>query len=245
MGTDFAAVAGLLGHPARSAMVDALMAGDGLSAGELARAAGVAPSTASQHLGRLVDGGLVTVVADGRQREHRLAGPEVAEALEALARICPPTPVRTLRHAGARDALAHARTCYDHLAGAVGVALADALADRGWLALHGEGWEVTQAGEAGLAAAGVDVAAVRRTRRAFARRCIDWTERRPHVAGALGAAITARALDQRWIRRRPDTRSVAITPAGRAALAERFGVTPRLLDRDGGGVRHLPRAARA
>jgi DNA-binding transcriptional ArsR family regulator len=235
MGTDFAAVAGLLGHPARSAMVDALMAGEGLSAGELARAAGVAPSTASQHLGRLVDGGLVTVVADGRQREHRLAGPEVAEALEALARICPPTPVRSLRHAGARDALAHARTCYDHLAGAVGVALADALEDRGWLAPNGEGWQVTEAGEAGLAAAGVDVAAARHTRRAFARRCIDWTERRPHIAGALGAAIADRARDQRWVRRRPGSRGVAVTPAGRQALADRFGIPAAVLDPTPGG----------
>ena len=229
MGTDFAAVAGLLGHPARSAMVDALMAGEGLSAGKLARAAGVAPSTASQHLGRLVDGGLVTVVADGRQREHRLAGPEVAEALEALARICPPTPVRSLRHARARDALAHARTCYDHLAGAVGVALADALVDRAWLAPGGDGWEVTAAGEAGLASAGVDVAAARRARRALARRCVDWTERRPHLAGALGAAVTATALTAGWIRRHPAGRAVVVTPAGRRALTDRFGVPPAVL----------------
>jgi DNA-binding transcriptional ArsR family regulator len=245
MGTDFAAVAGLLGHPARSAMVDALMSGEALTAGELARAAGVGPSTASEHLGRLVDGGLVTVVAQGRHRYHRIRDAEVAVALEALARICPPTPVRSLRAATRRDALRHARTCYDHLAGTIGVALADALADRSWLVPRGDdvgALVLTPDGEAGLTTAGVDVAAARASRRAFARPCLDWTERRPHVAGALGAALATTALDAGWVRRRTG-RGLAVTAAGSDALADLFGVPAAVLEY--GAVRRPPRAARA
>jgi len=245
MGTDFAAVAGLLGHPARAAMIDALMSGEAVTAGELARIAGVGPSTASQHLARLVDGGLVTVEVWGRQRRHRLAGPEVAEALEALARICPPTPVRSLSHASRRDALGHARTCYDHLAGTIGVGLADALVAQAWLVSAGESYELSPAGEAGLNAAGVDVAGARAGRRAFARACLDWTERRPHVAGALGAAIATTALSSGWVHRRAG-RTLGVTDTGYEVLHGVFGVPEAVLGCwDGNGVRHLPRAARA
>jgi DNA-binding transcriptional ArsR family regulator len=230
MGTDFAAVAGLLGHPARSAMVDALMSGEALTAGEMARAAGVGASTASEHLGRLVDGGLVAVVAQGRHRYHRIGGPEVAGALEALAAICPPTPVRSLRAAARRDALGYARTCYDHLAGTVGVAIADGLHAHGWIVTADDGVDLTPDGEAGLAAVGVDVAAARTGRRTFARPCLDWTERRPHLAGALGAAIAARAFEAGWVRR-TDGRGVALTDTGRDVLAVRLGVSPAVLDR--------------
>jgi DNA-binding transcriptional ArsR family regulator len=245
MGTDFAAVAGLLGHPARAAMVDALMGGEPVTAGELAGIAGVGPSTASQHLARLVDGGLVAVEVRGRQRQHRLASAEVAEALEALARICPPTPVRSLRHATQRDALGHARTCYDHLAGGLGVGLADALVARAWIVPVGEAYDLNPEGEAGLADAGVDVAGARAGRRAFARACLDWTERRPHVAGALGAAIATTALGSGWVRRRAG-RTLGVTEAGYEVLHGVFGVPEAVLGwEDGNGVRHLPRAARA
>ncbi len=247
MGTDYAAVAALLGHPARSAMVDALMHGEALSAGELARAAGVGAPAASEHLGKLVDGGLVTVVAQGRHRYHRIAAPDVAGALEAFAAICPPTPVRSLRAAARRDAMRYARTCYDHLAGTVGVALTDALLDRGWAQPDRDGLDLSPAGVAGLAAAGVDVAGARAGRRAFARLCLDWTERRPHLAGALGAAIATTALDAGWVRRTAGGRAVAVTPEGRKALADVLGVPVAVLQGGDGGevVRHPPRAARA
>jgi len=245
MGTDFAAVAGLLGHPARAAMVDALMSGEPVTAGELARTAGVGPSTASTHLARLVEGGLVAVEVRGRQRQHRLASTEVAEALEALARICPPTPVRSLRHASQRAALGHARTCYDHLAGVVGVGLADALVARAWIVPVGESYDLSPEGEAGLAGAGVDVAGARAGRRAFARACLDWTEHRPHVAGALGAAIATTALGSGWVRRRAG-RTLGVTDAGYQVLHGVFGMPEAVLGwGDGDGVRHLPRAARA
>jgi DNA-binding transcriptional ArsR family regulator len=231
MATDFAAVAGLLGHPARSAMVDALLGGEALTAGELARAAGVSAPTASEHLARLVGGGLVAVVAQGRHRYHRISGHEVAGALEAFAAICPPTPVRSLRAATERDALRRGRTCYDHLAGSLGVAVTDGLRDRGWLVVAGDGLDLSPDGEAGLRAAGVDVTAARAGRRTFARTCLDWTERRPHLAGALGAAIATAAFDAGWLRR-ASGRGVRVTADGRAAFADVFDVPPAVL---GGG----------
>jgi DNA-binding transcriptional ArsR family regulator len=228
MGTDFSAIAGLLGHPARSAMIDALMDGRALPAGELARQAGVRASTASEHLGRLVGAGLVTVTAEGRHRYFRISTPEVAVALEAFARICPPTPVRSLRTSVQAEALRHARTCYDHLAGRLGVAMMDAMRRRRWLAAADDGYRLTRTGELALVAAGVDVVAAAGRRRAFARPCIDWTERRPHLAGALGAALTTTMLDRKWIRRR-DGRGVAPTDAGRVALRDVFGLSPAVL----------------
>jgi DNA-binding transcriptional ArsR family regulator len=228
MGTDFSVIAGLLGHPARSAMIDALMDGRALSAGELARLAGVRASTASEHLGRLADGGLVTVTPQGRHRYYRISTADVAAALEAFARICPPTPVRSLRTSAQAEVLRYARTCYDHLAGMLGVAVMDAMRERRWLAPVDGGYRLTRAGELALVAMGVDVVAAAGCRRSFARPCMDWTERRPHLAGALGAALTTTLLDRRWIGRRAG-RGVAPTGAGRVALREVFGLAPAVL----------------
>jgi DNA-binding transcriptional ArsR family regulator len=228
MGTDFSVIAGLLGHPARSAMIDALMDGRALSAGELARLAGVRASTASEHLGRLADGGLVTVTPQGRHRYYRISTADVAAALEAFARICPPTPVRSLRTSAQAEVLRYARTCYDHLAGMLGVAVMDAMRERRWLAPVDGGYRLTRAGELALVAMGVDVVAAAGCRRSFARPCMDWTERRPHLAGALGAALTTTLLDRRWIGRRAG-RGVAPTDAGRVALREVFGLAPAVL----------------
>jgi DNA-binding transcriptional ArsR family regulator len=195
MEADLAGVAALLADPARAAMLDRLLAGRALSAGELARGAGVTAPTASAHLRRLLDGGLVAVEAQGRHRYYRLAGPPVAEAVEALARLARPLPVRSLRQSQRAEALRFARTCYDHLAGVVGVAAAAALERDGALRpAGGRDYELTAAGERLLGGLGVDVAAVARRRRAFARRCLDWTERAPHLSGALGAALLERQL---------------------------------------------------
>ncbi|MGH9288651.1 MAG: ArsR/SmtB family transcription factor [Acidimicrobiales bacterium] len=228
MGTDFAAIAGLLGHPARSAMIDALMDGRALPASELAGLAGVCASTASEHLGRLVDGGLVAVTPQGRHRFFRISTTDVAVALEAFAQICPPAPVRSLRTSIEAEAIRYARTCYDHLAGSLGVGVVDAMRRRRWLAPADGGYRLSRSGELALEAVGVDVAAAAGRRRTFARPCIDWTERRPHLAGALGAALTTTMLDRDWIRRR-DGRGVIPTDAGRIALREVFGVSPAVL----------------
>lgn len=230
MATDFAAVAGLLGHPARSAMIDALMDGRALPASELARVAGVRGSTASEHFARLTDGGLVAVAPHGRHRFFRISNATVAGALEAFARICPPAPVRSLRTSTEAEAIRYARTCYDHLAGTLGVALLDAMLRKRWLAPADGGYRLSRSGRLALEEAGVDVASAARVRRSFARPCIDWTERRPHLAGALGAALATTMLDSDWIRRR-DGRGVTPTGSGRIALHRIFGLPVALLYR--------------
>lgn len=231
MATDFAAVARLLGNDARSAMLDALLDGRSLSAGELARVAGIGRSSASAHLGLLVDGRLAVVRRAGRHRYYRLAGVEVAEALEALALICPPRPVRSLRQSAEATRLAGARTCYDHLAGGLGVVLLDGLLAQRWLRSVDAGWTVTGRGEAGLTAMQVDVDAARSAKRTFARPCLDWTERRPHLAGSLGAAIASRALAARWVQRPDEGRGLVLTPTGRRELSCHLNLKPELLTR--------------
>jgi DNA-binding transcriptional ArsR family regulator len=216
--TDLAAIGALIGDPSRARMLDALMGGRALAAGELAALAGIGASTASEHLARLRDGGLVEVVAQGRHRYYRIAGPDVGAALEALSHVAPRRPVRTLRQAGHAKALGFARTCYDHLAGVCGVALHDALLERDWLT---PAYDVTPTGAEGLAGWGVDVDAARARRRSFARPCLDWTERRPHLAGALAASITDGLVERGWlVRRSRDSRSLRLTDAGRAGLLE-------------------------
>jgi DNA-binding transcriptional ArsR family regulator len=220
MDADVASVAALLADPARARMLDTLLAGQALPAGELARHAGVSPQTASAHLRRLLDGRLLAVEAQGRHRYYRLAGPVVAEALEALALIAPPLPVRSLRQSQRAEALRFARSCYDHLAGAVGVALADSLLRSGALRpAAGRDYEVTPEGERLLGGLGVDVDGLRRQRRALVRDCLDWTERTPHLAGALGAALLERLLGLGWVVRGRVPRGLVLTDAGRDGLA--------------------------
>ena len=199
---DLAAVAVLIGDPARAAMLNALATGMALPAGELARRAGVRPATATAHLRRLVEGGLVKVRAQGRHRYHELADPQVAAALEALAQIAPPSPVRSLREHTAALKLAEARTCYDHLAGRRGVELRDRLLTTGAVRqVDDRDHVITSSGRALLLALDIDAVSLEASRRLLARSCIDWTERRPHLAGALPAALTARFLELGWLSR--------------------------------------------
>lgn len=202
-------------------MLHCLLDGSERPAGELARAAGVSATTASGHLHRLARARLLTVRACGRHRYYALAGPQVAVALEALALIAPPTPVRSLRQASSAVALAHARSCYDHLAGRAGVTLRTALLDTGALSPHGpRDHQLTASGRALLADLGIDAGALLRSRRLLARDCLDWTERRPHLAGALPAALLARFLELGWLARRRTDRGLRITDLGRAQLAQ-------------------------
>ena len=199
---DLAVVAELIGEPARAAMLEALAGGDALPAGELARRARVKPPTATQHLRRLVDGGLVTVRAQGRHRYHELAGPEVAAVLESLALIAPAAPIRTLRQHDAARGLAEARTCYDHLAGRRGVELRNRLLRAGAIReIDCRDHELTPRGRELLAELKVDAERLVAGRRVFARRCLDWSERRPHLAGALPAALTLRFVELGWLAR--------------------------------------------
>ncbi|MFD2765022.1 ArsR/SmtB family transcription factor [Micromonospora eburnea] len=225
-GRSLAGLAALLADRTRASFCLALLDGRAWTAGELARSAGVAPSTASDHLTRLVRGGLLVEERQGRHRYVRLAGPSVAQLVEDLAghAPAPPAPPRTLRAVSAAAALAYARTCYDHLAGRLGVLVYDTLLARGVLDRTG-GPAVTPDGVAWLAGIGVPVEPLRAGRRPLVRECLDWTERRPHLAGALGAALCQRFLDLGWTVRGTG-RAIRLTPAGRPALAAALGIAP-------------------
>jgi len=220
------AVGVAVGDPTRAAILGCLLSGQSLPATDLAARAGVRPQTASWHLQRLLDARLVVAERYGRHRYFRLAAPEVAHALEAIAAVAPTRPVRSLRESDATAQLRLARTCYDHLAGRLGVALAQALVARDVLAPATDGGEfrLTSSGADRLATLGVDVAGAHAARRRFAPACLDWSERRTHVAGALGAVLCDHIRGAGWIEPRPGERSVRILPGGRTALRDAFGI---------------------
>jgi DNA-binding transcriptional ArsR family regulator len=239
--TDIAPAAALMADPTRAAILRALLPDRPLAAGELARLAGVSAATASFHLSKLLDGGMITVARQGRHRYYRLAGHEVATAIEALGLISPALPVRTLRQSREAAALTQARTCYDHLAGRAGVELLDSLLRHrllneeqepsgrtSWADTPAARFEVTGAGARTLSSFGINVGEVRRSRRHFAGTCIDWTQRRGHLNGALAAAILSRLFELGWIERGQGKaarrRSVCVTPVGLTGLADSFGV---------------------
>ena len=226
----FAAIAALAGDPARAAMLQAMMDGRALTASELAHVAGIAPQTASSHLAQLTDAGLLTVQKQGRHRYHRLASPSVARLMESIMRVAAelaPSPKPLV--VGPRDAaLRAARTCYDHLAGRLGVALADALVQAGHVELGDDAGIVTPSGLALFDRIGMDVAQLGKSQstksRVLCRPCLDWSERRPHLAGALGSALCRLSFDKGWVRRVDGTRAVSVTPKGERALRETLGV---------------------
>lgn len=221
-----AEIAALVGDPARANILFALMDGRALTAKELAYAARVAPSTASAHLAALTGAGLLTCKQQGRHRYYRLACSLVGSMLESILAVAAQTgpPVRRETWRGG-EALRTARSCYDHLAGRLAVALADRLEERGHVILTPDGGEVTETGRAFLAEFGADAARTGGARRVYCRPCLDWSERRPHIAGRVGAAIAARCFELGWIARMRDTRAVAITGAGQAGFARQFEVT--------------------
>lgn len=220
-GPVIASVAALLGDPARANMLTALMDGRALTVSELAGAAGVALPTASGHLSKLDAAGLIVAERQGRHRYFRLSGHDVAEVLEGIMGLAQRTGAIRVR-TGPRDtALREARVCYDHLAGARGVVLLSGMLDRGWIAGEAEP-ALTAAGREGLTRLGIDVPALERGRRPVCRACLDWSERRSHLGGGLGAALLRHILDRRWARR-SDGRVVAFTPDGVRAMAAAFG----------------------
>ena len=220
-----AGTASLIADPARAAILMALVDGRAVPAGELAYCAGVTPQTASSHLARLLDGGLIAVEREGRHRYYRLAGGHVAQALEQLAAIRPAGPVR--RKAPTREAreLRFARCCYDHLAGWLGVAVTQALTGRNLLVPEpGKAFRVTPAGAEWFSGVGVDVTSLKPTRRGLARQCLDWTEREHHLAGPLGVAFLVAMSEAGWLRRGAGSRAVEVTPKGQMEIKRRLGV---------------------
>jgi DNA-binding transcriptional ArsR family regulator len=220
---NIAAVASLLADPARATIMIALSDGRALPAGELARLAHVAPSTASSHLSKLAEGGLIDVESWGRHRYYRVAGPEIVGAIEALSLVSPAKPVRSLRQSREAEAVRFARTCYDHLAGFLGVKFTRSLVAQDVLRELEDGYEVTEEGLLHLLEFGVDLSG-RKKRMRFAPAHIDWSERYRHFAGPLAKAAASRLFELEWVARTPSSRAVRVTEVGQVGLREYFGL---------------------
>jgi DNA-binding transcriptional ArsR family regulator len=218
-----AEVAQLVADPGRARILSTLMDGRAVTASKLAVVAGVTPQTTSSHLAKLVKRELLTVEQRGPRRFYRLASPLVAQMLEGIMTVAVAGPPRFRPPSRIDAEMRQARTCYDHLAGELGVAIADGMQDRGLLVLDADAGELTAEGSEFLAGLGIDLTSPHHSRRAFCRPCLDWSERRPHLAGRVGASIADLALERDWIRRRPQGRSVEITPDGIAAFRKSFG----------------------
>ena len=240
---DVSAPAALLADPGRARILFALADGRALAASVLAAEAEVAPSTASEHLHRLLEAGMLEVERQGRHRYYRIARAEVIRALEVLAQIAPPRPVRSLREGHRAQAIRQARLCYDHLGGRLAVGLMGRLLELGVIEggdglhhLHSPGsdrlsapghdvdYRLSEAGAARLRELGVDLDGAASGRRPLIRYCVDWSEQRHHLAGALGAALARWLLDRAWIRRAPRSRAVLVTQAGQTGLATALGL---------------------
>jgi DNA-binding transcriptional ArsR family regulator len=216
----------LIGSPVRASILTLLFDGRAMTATELANAVGAAPATTSEHLGLLLAGGLVAREKSGRHHYYSLANADVAEALERLAAALAPAiqPNAATRPKPLKP-IQRARFCYDHIAGRLGVALADRLLELGALDLAGDHYQVTQSGEVLLAELGVCLASARAKKRIFAKQCLDWSERRHHIAGALGAALGAALMAKGWVRRAAEPRVLIVTPDGKGALGSRLGIS--------------------
>jgi DNA-binding transcriptional ArsR family regulator len=222
--SSMAEVASLVGEPARAAMLQAMMDGRALTAGELAGTANITPQTASAHLNQLCASGLVSVVQQGRYRYHRLATPQVAQMLESLMLVAAGT---LTPRTGPRDvSLRTARTCYDHIAGQLGVGIADAMKQQGLVEIDDDAGMLTASGGEFLAHLGIvlDRPPEKRRTRALplCRLCLDWSERRPHLSGRLGAELCRHSLTLGWIRRRQGSRALDVTPEGRRVFRDIF-----------------------
>jgi DNA-binding transcriptional ArsR family regulator len=223
-GPSIARIAALIGDHARSEILTGLMSGQALTATELAQIAGVTKQTVSAHLAKLVDAQLLDVETQGRHRYFRLADRDVAELLESLMGVAQRTGALRVRPGPREPALRRARVCYDHLAGELGVLVYEGLERRRFLKSNGKAPELTRAGRAFCADLGIDLAALARQRRPLCRACLDWSMRRHHLAGSLGAALLGRCTELGWARRAKDSRVVTFSLAGEKALRERFDV---------------------
>jgi len=221
-GPDISRIAALIGDPARANILTALMSGKALTASELAMEAGVSLQTASSHLRKLEEGGLIELRKSGRHRYFNLAGDEVAKLLEALMGLAAGSGHLRSRTGPKDAALRRARVCYNHLAGEMGVEMYRALQARGYLTGAGDGLCLTEAGRGFIAGLGIDLAALPRSRAPLCRECLDWSARQSHLAGQLGRALLSQFISNGWARRAKGSRAVLFTPAGEAAFSRAF-----------------------
>jgi DNA-binding transcriptional ArsR family regulator len=221
METDISSLAALISEPTRGRILVALLDGRSLPATELAQRAGITCQTASSHLAKLTEGQLLQVVPQGRHRYYRIANARVADLLESMARFAPRNePDRT----GPKSPIQIARTCYNHLAGSLGVSITEALVGRGYLRIVGRDYQLSKKGTKWFSELGIDIGTLRKSGRVLARQCLDWSERRNHLAGALGSALTAHLFERGWIDRVRQSRAVRISELGRRELKEKLGV---------------------
>ena len=223
-GPIIAEIAALVGDPARATMVSALLDGRALTASDLAGAARITPQTASTHLAKLTGAGVLSVVRQGRHRHFRLASPTVADMIDGIVAVALQTRPRYRPLSREARALSAARICYDHLAGRLSVDLTDALVARRCVVLDDDAAEITSAGTRFFTEFGIKLPTGPSRRRHVCRLCLDWTERRPHIAGAIGIAITRRCFDLGWIERMKRSQAVIVTPPGRRGFLKTFGV---------------------
>lgn len=221
-GPDIARTASLVGDPARANMLTALMTGSALTASELAQEAGVSLPTASSHLARLLDGGLLTVASEGRHRYYGLAGPQVASMLEAIMGVAATLGPKRVRPGPREATMREARVCYDHLAGEHAVKMLDGFLARKFVILDGSAIQLSQTGAAHFSAIGIETGTPVKSRRPVCRACLDWSVRRSHLAGTLGAAILDRIISEKWARREKDSRVVTFSPKGKMEFSRVF-----------------------
>ena len=229
--SSFSTTAHLIADHARAAILAALLDGRAWPAGELAYAAGITPQTASSHLSKLLDGGLILVEQQGRHRYYRLAGPHVAQVLEHLASLRPAVQVRKKLPSPQQRRLAFCRCCYNHLAGALGVAIADAMISQRYLAHRPDRqYALTSEGARWLAELDIEVKKIKPTHRGLVYACLDWTERRHHLAGPLATRLLDAFCEKDWLRRATGSRSVAVTPTGWLAFRKYLGINSAIYD---------------
>jgi DNA-binding transcriptional ArsR family regulator len=221
MEPDISSLAALISEPARGRILFALLDGRSLPATELAQRSGTTCQTTSSHLAKLIEGELLQVIPQGRHRYYRIANARVAELLESMERFVPRKETHSSKP---RSPMQIARTCYDHLAGRLGVRITEAIVDRGLLREVGRDYQITKKGAQWFSELGIDTGALRKSGRVFARQCLDWSERRNHLAGALGSVLAEQLFERGWIERVRENRAVHITELGHRELKRRLGV---------------------
>ncbi|MDF2036881.1 winged helix-turn-helix domain-containing protein [Cytobacillus oceanisediminis] len=222
--SNVAKVASLVSEPSRAAILTVLLDGRYHTVNELAQMARIKPQTASFHLKKMLDAQVVTAEKQGRHRYYGILNQEVAQVMESFLSIAPPVEVKSFHHASEDKAIRLARTCYDHLAGNLGVQLTESLKSKGYITEENDTFSVTEDGKAFFHSMQIDLTSLKNKRRSFSHKCLDWSERRHHLAGALGNAILEKLLERNWIQRIPKTRAIKITTHGMKGLKETFAI---------------------